>query len=191
MANKKIKVVIGVPCQESVKARTAFSIASNIIDAKGVVSEILMRQSCDVVSSRTGLVKDAIKAGATHLLFIDSDMFFPPDSLNRLLKHDKDIIGALYNRRSFPVEGTHQPLVETPDPKTGLLRCLSIGTGLMLIKLEVFKKIPEPWFNFGRNKEGELALGEDVWFCRTAQDSGFEVWADPSIKVGHIGNYIF
>lgn len=196
MGNKKTKevqpnVIVGLPCQDVVLANTAQSIAANIIEAGGIVSDILVKQTCDIVSSRTWLVREAIKKGATHILFVDSDMLFPKDALTRLLSHDKDIIGGLYNKRQFPLEGTHQPLIEKPEPTTGLLRCLSIATGLMLIKLSIFEKMPEPWFSFGRDAEGKLVLGEDVWLCRTAQDAGFEVWADPSIKVGHIGQYIF
>ncbi len=188
--NTKSKIIIGVACQDVVKSRTMQSIASNII-ASDMVVDLLMKETCDVVSSRTWLVREAIKKDATHLLFVDSDMFFPSDALTTLLSHNKDIIGVPYNKRKFPLEGTHQLLVETPHPKTGLVRCLSIGTGLMLIKLAIFEKIPEPWFSFGRGSEGELVLGEDVWLCRTAQDHGFEVWADPNIKVGHIGSYVY
>lgn len=193
MGNKKTKpnVIIGLPCQDVVLANTTQSIAANIIEAGGIVSDILVKQTCDIVSSRTWLVKETIKKGATHILFVDSDMFFPKDALTKLLAHNKDIIGATYNKRQFPLEGTHQPLLEQPDPATGLIRCLSVATGLMLIKLSIFEKMPEPWFSFGRDAEGKLVLGEDVWLCRTAQDNGFEVWADPTIKVGHIGQYIY
>jgi hypothetical protein len=193
MATKKTKpnVIIGIACQGVVKSRMAQSVACNIIKANGVVSDVLMKETCDVVSSRTWLVREAIKKGATHLLFVDSDMFFPAEALNTLLSHDKDIIGVKYNKRQFPLEETHQPLIEEPDPKTGLLRCLSIGTGLMLIKLSIFEKMTEPWFSFGRGVEGQLTLGEDVWFCRNSQDSGYEVWCDPTIKVGHIGSFVY
>ncbi len=70
-----------------------------------------------------------------------------------------------------------------------------MGTGLLLIDLNVFtstlRKLKEPWFLFGRNKEGEVAIGEDQWFCGTARDAGYKVWIDPTIRVGHIGEYTF
>src|SRR5574341_488017 len=40
---------------------------------------------------------------ATHLLWIDDDMVFEPDALDRLLAHDLPIVGGL----------CHNPLVET------------------------------------------------------------------------------
>lgn len=191
MGTKKIKpnVIIGIGCQSEVKAKTMHSIACNIIASKGVVSDVLMRQGGDIVSARTWCVKEAIKKGATHLLFVDSDMQFSPEALNTLLKHDKDIVGVRYNKRKFPLEPTHKPLTEESDTK--LFKAESLGTGLMLIKLSIIEKMTEPLFLFGRDKEGQVVIGEDVWFCRTAQDCGFEVWCDPTLKVGHLGDYTF
>lgn len=190
-SKKKPNVIIGIGCQDTVYAKTMHSIACNVIKAGGIVSDILMRQGGDIVSARTWLVREALKKGATHLLFVDSDMLFPPDALNKLLAHDKDIVGVRYHRRKFPLEQTHKPLTELSENETTLFRCDYVGTGLMLIKLSILKDIDEPWFNFGRDAQGALVISEDVWFCKTAQDAGFSVWADPTIKVGHIGNYTF
>lgn len=172
--------------------RTAHSIGCSIIGSKGIVVDFLMRISCDIVSSRTWLVQEAIKRGATHLLFIDSDMLFPEDIVEKLLAHDKDIVGVEYNKREFPLKGVFEPLEEKTDT---LYKAKYAGTGLMLIKLSVFtselRKLAAPWFNFGRDSEGALKLGEDVWFCSTARDAGYDVWIDPTIKVLHIGDYAY
>lgn len=185
---EKPKVVIGMPCSDSVamKAKTAHSIASNIIKSDGLVVNFIIKISCDIVANRTSLVKDAIEVGATHLLFVDSDMQFPADALQRLLAHNKDIVGVDYNKRQFPLV----PVFEQPEKQDTLYKTKAIGTGLMLIKLSIFEKMKDQaWFNFGRNAEGETTLGEDVWFCMTAQDAGFEVWVDPTITVKHLGEF--
>lgn len=185
------QVIIAVPCADSaaMKARTAASIAHVIIGAKGKVIDMLLRISCDIVSSRTWLVLEAIKRGATHILFVDSDMVFVEDTLDRLLAHGKPIVGVQYNKREFPLKGVYEPLDEPSE--TELYRAKHVGTGMLLIDLTVFPKLEGPWFNFGRDSQGSLALGEDVWFCRTAQDAGFDVWIDPTIKVGHAGEYVY
>ena len=201
MANKKIKelgtpwkepnVIIGLPCQDVVCANTAQSIAANIIEAKGIVSDILVKQTCDIVSSRTWLVREALKKGATHILFVDSDMFFASDTLNILLAHDKDIIGVDYNKRQFPLQSLAVAVEESEVSKTEPYRVKAMGMGVVLIKLSIFEKMPIPWFNFGRGSEGQLVLGEDVWFINTARDAGIDSWVDPKIKVGHVGQYIY
>jgi len=191
MENKEKKVIIAVPCSDSasMKARTAHSIGCIIITSGSKVIDFLLRISCDVVSSRTWLVNEAIKRGATHILFVDSDMILPDDSLDKLLAHDKDIVGAEYNKREFPLKGVYEPLEEKKTD--ALYKAKHVGTGLLLIKLDVFYDLKGPWFNFGRDSQGALALGEDVWFCNTARDAGFDVWIDPTIKVLHAGEYLY
>lgn len=183
-------VIIGVPSTDSgnMKARTAHSVGIAIIGAKGVVSDYLLRLSCDIVSSRTWLVNEATTRGATHLLFVDSDMVFDEDVIPRMLAHKKEIIGVEYNKREFPLKGVSEPLTER---STELYKAKHAGTGLMLIDLSIFPKLKGPWFNFGRDSQGALALGEDVWFCNTARDAGFDTWIDPTIKVSHCGEYLY
>lgn len=188
----KANVVIGVPCTDRVMVpQTAHSIGCAIIHSKGLVSDFILRLGCDIASSRTGIVREALKKeGATHLLFVDADMVIPKDCIERLLSHDKDIIGVRYNRRRFPIEGTWGKDGQEFD--TIPYEVKYVGTGLMLIKLSIFEKEWNgPWFNFGRDAEGMLKIGEDAWFCYTAKDNGFDTWIDPTLKVGHAGEFIY
>jgi hypothetical protein len=186
----EVKVVIGVPCSDRVMfPQTAHAIGGVIIASEGTVVDYILRMGCDIVSSRTGIVREALKKGATHLLFVDSDMVFSKDTLTRLLAHDKDIVGVKYNRRRFPLEGTWK---SDEESETSLFKAKYCGTGLMLVNLRIFEKEwKSPWFNFGRDSEGMLSLGEDAWFCFAANDEGFETWVDPTIKVGHLGEYTY
>lgn len=191
MGKKPTKVIIGVPVTDGglMKARTGHSIGIAIIGAGALVTDFLLRLSCDIVSSRTWLVNEAIKRGATHLLFVDADMQFSEDIIPRLLAHKKEIVGVEYNKREFPLKGVQEPLTERSA--TELYKAKHAGTGLMLIDLSIFEKMQGPWFNFGRDSQGALALGEDVWFCNTARDAGFDTWIDPTIKVAHAGEYLY
>jgi hypothetical protein len=194
---KEIKVVIGLACTDEVYAQTAQAIAGAVIGAKGMVIDVILRKSCEIASARTWLVNQAINAGATHLLFVDSDMVFPYEVIPLLLAHKKDIIGVEYNRRKFPLEGTSKPLTEAKTDE--IYQAQYVGTGCMLIDLSIFKNEwvdPQtgkkvPWFSFMRDSQGNLAMGEDAFFCFTARDLGFETWIDPKIRCGHIGTYIF
>lgn len=195
--NSKPKVIIGLACVDDVCALTAQSIAGAVIGAEGMVIDVILRQSCEIASARTWLVNQAIKAGATHLLFVDSDMVFPYEIIPLLLAHKKDIVGVEYNRRQFPLEKTCEPLTERKEKE--IYQAKHCGTGLMLIDLSIFKEewiAPEsgkkmPYFTFGRDSQGALSMGEDVWFCNAARDMGFETYIDPTIKVGHLGVYTF
>jgi hypothetical protein len=62
----------------------------------------------------------------------------------------------------------------------------------MLVKKEVFKKTPQPWFWFYQ-LPGNKVLGEDVHFCVATQDAGFETWVDHDLsqEIGHVGSYTY
>jgi hypothetical protein len=189
----KIKVCIALACTDVVKAKTAFSLVHAV---RGLDFEIdmIMNVSCDIIGSRVWLAREAKKRGNTHLMMIDSDMFFPSNGgktspIARLVAHDKDIIGAAYNFRKLPATSTSFPLEPDKVDNTKIFKCHVVGTGFLMVKTAVFDKIPEPWFLFGRDKEGLLINGEDAWFCQQAIKVGYDVWADPTLGVKHLGEY--
>ena len=184
----KQKIMVAMPCgNDTIKVKTAFSLINALKKLK-VDYDILIRMGCDLIGARTGLVNESIKRGATHILFVDHDMFFPPNAIQELVDFGKDIVGGAYNFRRFPLQSTAVPLTDI-TPTDTLFRCNALGTGFLLIKLSVFEKIPIPWFNFGRDENAELVYGEDTFFCRKAIEAGFDVWADPNLGVKHIGEF--
>lgn len=188
----KAKVIVGLPCNEMMKSKTAHAIGCLCIQNPEII-DFLMIQSCDIASSRMWLVKEAKKLGATHLLFVDSDMVFPASTLKTLLSRDKDIIGVEYNKRQFPLQTVTAYMPDVEKSETEPFKVGVAGTGVMLIKLDIFDnpKMDKNWFSFGRNAEGKNVIGEDGWFCNTARDAGYDVWVDPSIKVWHAGEYLY
>lgn len=184
-----VRVHIGIGCQGTVMSKTCASIMGVLITSHDKVTGYSMRQGGDIVSARTFCVQDAIEKKATHIFFVDSDMNFPADTLERLLAHDKDIVTVEYNRRQLPQSSVTSPLEERSE--TELYKARHIGGGCLLIKLSVFEKIDKPWFNFGRGKDGMVVMGEDTWFANMSRDKGIDSWIDPTIKVGHIGEYLY
>lgn len=184
-----VRVQIGIGCQGTVMSKTLASIMGVLITSHEKVYRYTMRQGGDITSARTFCTQDAIEKKATHIFFVDSDMSFPSDTLDRLLAHDKEIVTVEYNRRKLPLESITAPLEERSE--TELYKARVMGGGCLLIKLSVFEKITKPWFNFGRGKDGMPVMGEDTWFLNMARDVGIDSWIDPTIKVGHIGEFLF
>ena len=208
-SKKETKVVIGMPSKDIVSARTAHALGCSIIAAEGKVINFFLRQSCEIASARTFLVNAALTAEGTHLLFWDSDIV-PVNKdgeenfsvIDKLLAHKKPIVGVQYNMRKFPLEpvySSHHKEWQDKVSTTELFEAEFAATGLMLIDLSIFEKEwidphtgnKTPYFNFGRDSQGNLALGEDAWFCHTARDNGFKTYIDPCIKVLHAGEYLF
>lgn len=210
MENNEIKVVIGMPSKDIVSARAAHSLGCEIIAAEGKVINFFLRQSCEIASARTFLVNAAITAGGTHLLFWDSDIV-PVNKdgeenfsvIDKLLAHKKQIVGVQYNMRKFPLEpvySSHHKEWQDKVSETELFEAEFAATGLMLIDLAIFKDPKfgldeqgrrSSWFSFGRDSEGNLAMGEDAWFCNVARDAGYKTYIDPTIKVLHAGEYLY
>lgn len=180
-------ILIGVPCSETIKTRTAFS----LFNLRGQAT-LIMQMGCDVAHNRNKLAQQAIDGSYSHLLFVDSDMSFNPDTLERMLAHDKDILGLAANRRKLPLESVVKPLNEAEVHgalPTTLFEAASVGTGMMLIKTDVFRKLDAPWFEF-EYVDGER-IGEDVSFCSKARDYGYQIWCDPVIPILHVGEYMY
>ena len=178
---KNLKLAIGICNTGSIKAQTAFCLVRMLKDFPHDY-DVLFHEGSMLHIMRERLVEKAIDRGCTHLLFLDSDMSFEKDAVLRLLKRKKEIIGANYNKRKLPLEGT----VENPKKATGLTTCDSVATGFMLIDLSIMKNLPRPWFFWGLNGESE-----DFWFCRRARDVGYNIHVDFTLDVKHIGEFLY
>jgi hypothetical protein len=151
-----------------------------------------------VQEMRNQCLKDARSVDADYLFFVDSDVVFPPDGLNKLLSCDKDIIGGMYNMKSVPLKTTIKPCDENGDrvlveevnvPTDKIFRVYGLPTGFMLIRLAAIKRLENP-FDFDRKVPDEL-IGEDINFCIHCKEIGLEIWCDPTIPIGHIGYYLY
>ncbi len=190
------KLTIGVLSPGTLKTAMAPSLIMALYETH-IPLNILFYQGAYIHDNRNKLIAAAQKEGSSHLMFIDYDQTFPADGILTLLSRDKDIIGGCYNKRTFPLQttvmasmnGKEVRLLEPSEIPNVPFRCNVVPTGFMLIKLEAIKKIPEPYFWF--DWMNEKIVGEDVYFCRKANENGVEVWCDPTLKIGHVGEYVY
>ncbi len=193
--NKEILLAIGVPSGGSIKSKTAFALIRMLKDLP-CDYRIIFQQGCIVHQNRENIVKEAIKEKCTHLLFVDSDMFFDADAVQRLLARDVDIVGVNSHLRKFPITSTikmseEKKLTLKEDHPDGFFKVDAVTTAFLLIKLDVFKKLEHPWFFWEVDTEGNTVLGEDYWFIRSAKEAGYDIWCDLSVKMEHIGDYLY
>lgn len=188
------KVAITIPTNRGIKPQTAESLLRMVESTKHETHSIVATEGYTIAENRTYLTFKAINNNCTHQLFVDDDMVLPLDTLDRLLNHEKDIIGVPYYSRMLPRKPVwvqeDGEAVEGELPKE-LFKCAHVGTGIMLINLEVFNNIEKPWFLFQTHPQGKVVCGEDKWFCQQARKVGYDVWCDPTLKIGHVGDYIY
>ena len=197
-----MKVAVCVPCRDQVCAGFSFDLANMVgfHAAAGMNIGLYHSPGTLIADQRVNLAKEAISQGATDILWIDSDMRFPKNALQRLLERNKSIVAANYPTRRLPVDTT--ALLHTPDgwlhvptkkDSTGLEVVTAAGMGLMLTSAQVFKDLPDPWFHIGYSTRNNIFLGEDVSMCVAAAKVGHPTHIDHDIskEVRHIGSFEF
>ncbi len=183
-----IKIAIGIACNRQIQPKTVTSLLEMIAYSDYEFYFVIGAEGYTISENRTYIVAQARKNDCTHLLFIDDDMIFPPDTLKRLMEHKKEIIGTLYHSRKLPLTPT--VTFEGEIPKE-LFKAKAVATGVMLIDLEIFNKIDKPYFDTETHESGWTLMGEDSWLCRQAEKKGIEIWCDPTITIKHIGEYLY
>ena len=202
-----MRVAICVPSRGDMMMGTAFDLATLCgYDSRfreGTQSIYTVAGTL-IFDQRNKLAEAALNEGADYILWLDADMRFPKNTIERLLAHDKDIVGVNATTRNYPVAPTAKHLecdFEANEStwlpvnskgKAGIERVAAIGCGVMLCKAKVFQDTAKPWFWFYSLKNGKT-LGEDVHFCIAAHDAGFETWVDHGLsnEIGHIGQYTY
>jgi hypothetical protein len=196
------KLCVGVPHTGSIRTETVQCLIATIfktVAALGCGLHTVMPYGCYIDENRTEIAKEALAIGASHIMFIDSDMAFPDNGILTLSSRDKRVIGANYNRRTFPLTSTVKisdekgQLVEVPGENipTYPFKCYSVATGFMLVQTDVFKELEKPWFFYEYDAEKDATVGEDVYFCKKLRGKGINIWCDPTIEVKHIGDYAY
>lgn len=185
------KITVGIPSYDHIKTECVISLMNLVTRNQTLDLDFFFNQSLYIDYNRNQLVDVAMQNGSSHLLFIDSDIAFPPDGPERLLAHDKDIVGGYYNTRrgNNPIRFLEDGQVVSKDLPSELFQCHILPTGFMLIRLECLQRLQKPYFAVITHHLG--TVGEDVTFCKKAQDAGIEIWCDPTIKLGHVGKKIY
>ena len=199
-----MRLAICLPCRDMVHTGFAYDLAhlmGHFCSAtKGNEVMLLTSFGTLVGDQREGLAEEAVNSGATHLLWLDTDMRFPKDLPTRLAAHDKHVVACNYPTRKSPITsvafdfmGSKRDRVLTREDSTGLEAVAAVGMGAMMVKAEVFTKINKPWFFIPYNPSTGRMMGEDIWFCQRAREAGYEVLIDheTSKEIRHIGTMEF
>jgi hypothetical protein len=202
------KIAICIPARDTMAMETAQSVVAMSTQfsvdyiATGQASlQFYWMNGTLLPDMRNDLAREALKAGATHVLWVDSDMKFPKDSLARLLAHEAPMVGANYVQRKRPCKptaakygpgGTRHWVYTLPPggAQADVEAVESLGHGLLLVETAVYEVVPEPWYSMAWNTEKMQHVGEDVFFFRRVKAAiDVEPLVDHALsrEVEHIG----
>lgn len=197
--DKKLDVVIGLPSHDGTYHFQMWNCYEYLVDhstKNGLAVGRSKMVGSLLPNMRCYLADQALERQAGYLLFIDADMVFPRDGLIRLIDHGVDIVSGLYFKKKFP----HNPVASIADeagkllpisewPQDELIDNIdACGSGFLLIKTDVLRKLSKPWFFFYEcETANELMHGEDFGFCKKAKEAGYLIHLDTGLLLRHIG----
>jgi len=212
---------------------------------EGVQIELKVLDSESLISrGRNTMVAEFLgRPELTHLLFIDADIGFSAQTVLRLIAFDQPLTAAAYPMKSLNWSTVQKAAVKGEVPtaqlataglqfvlnlidedrtgqnvpvRNGFVRVSKAGTGMMLIRREVFaqmiERFPElryrndiagydnaytrdnywAFFDTLLHPQTRRYLSEDYAFChRWTQGCGGEVWMDVQSALAHQGQYTY
>lgn len=207
---KEVRLVIAVPSQQTWDADfgmclmflTNYIASHGQVDKKAIKYRVHNKRGSILANMREWLIQDAIEGGATHVLFLDSDQTFPRDLFHRLYARKKQIVAANITTKTLPPSttarhegGKYGYPIQTRENDTHLEEVWRVGTGIMLVDLNVFKRegMEGPWFNQYWKEEHNAYVGEDWAFCEKLEKAGVRLYIDHDVsrEVGHIGRLTY
>ena len=236
MEEPKIKIFLATPMYGGMCTGV---FVQSLMDMSGVLSSKSIRLTCAfmfneslITRARNNLVSQFLETDNTHLLFIDADQQWRGSDIYHMITADREVIVGMCPKKeinwgsvkaaalrgeedlskftgSFVVnllDGSASITVPNNQP----FEIAAGGTGIMLIKREVFEKmIPTTpifrndmshmpggkqvyrFFTESIDPESQRLLSEDYHFCHQWRKLGGKVWAAPWCKIGHFGTYNF
>ena len=189
------KVIIAIPSGVMVHADFMVSITALAAYSmqQGIHIMVVNKQRTRIEINRYGLVLIAQDQKADYILFLDSDMTFPPDTLVRLLNaHEASrlnlgVVACNCAKRQDPPTETVE--LFHPGDRTGVVPVKRIGMGVMLIHMRVFKQMKAPYFKAVWDEDTGTFTGEDYYFCKGVRKKGIKIMCDHELskEIGHIG----
>jgi hypothetical protein len=195
-----MRLAIGGPTRDSVPASFADDLAELYAYTRergpwGTNVSVGFIQSTYIHVGREMFLEVSRKQGATHVLWLDTDMSFPRVTAVLLAMHEQPIVGCNYRVRQPSGLFTARrgdDRVPTHAHSTGLDVVDEIGFGVVLMRTDIVADLERPWFRHGLNAQGG-DIGEDIMFCRALRAAGHTIYIDHDLskEISHVGQYSY
>ena len=195
-----MKTLIAVPCMDYLEADFVECLTNLLIAYKGGEVDVKYLKASLVYDARNQLVKYAReKGGYDYVLWLDSDMTFEPDLLEKLLEDIEGrqaVTGLCFGRRppfnpciykelDVKTEGkliTPYRTIYDDYPRDSVFEVEACGFACVLMRMDMLEAMGiygVPFFPVA-------GLGEDLTFCWRARKLDIKFHCDSRLKIGHI-----
>lgn len=197
-----MKTLIAIPCMDMLPVGFVQSL---LYMHKGDNPTVYLKPNSLVYDSRNLLSLYAIENGFDNVLWLDSDMLFPPNTLTKLEAYNMDMVTGLYVKRHEPVEPVLYEKIEEPErgsdgklianiasytnyPRDSFFPVAGCGFGCVLTSTKLLKHV---WDEYGPAFTPYPWASEDISFCHRVNQLGYQIYCDSSVSCGHIGQFIY
>ena len=208
--NEDLRILIAVPTFESIFPDTYQAIWD--LDKCGCTADFRYVRGYDCAMARNHIVQTAIDGNYDYVLMVDNDTVLPKDALKNLLDEPVDVCLGYYAHRGasneysgrqnvckylnemgfpwwnypFESEFTAKELHELRDRGEKKIRIHGGGMGCAFIKVDVFRNMEYPWYDWVNYEDRHGMLSEDLFFCEKCKMSQIPVYTDVRVGCGHI-----
>ena len=188
-----VRLLIAIPTNDYVHADFVVSLSKlqSELSRRHVAYDVEIIAGTLVYYARIRFDDTATTENYTHVLWLDSDMVFNEQVVDDLMEVGKDMVcGAFVSRR--PPYG---PCVYTSIEKNkvtqvkdwGLkpFRVDGCGFATVLTSVDLLQAVTQ---KFGTCFQPTDYYGEDLAFCWRVKQLGYEIWCEPTVRVGHIAH---
>lgn len=179
------------------------------LTSKGIPHDWLVGwNDSHIVRIRNEMAAQFLKSDHSHLFWLDADIEFKPEDIAKVWNLQADIGVGCYAMKKVKEQWfaawKDGKLVKDLDQFSGRPTEVDLaGTGFMCIKREVLETLVKTSESYeGQNKircyglfmspvNGDMLESEDYNFCRRAREAGFKIVLDPTVRLGHIGQYTY
>jgi hypothetical protein len=138
------------------------------------------------------------------LFLIDSDMYWDSYDFLNLYYSEHEVVSGVYLQADGETTTLFENTVSTNlgltamtrqrvMSKSGPFEVSAAGLGFMCINKGVFEAVERPWFKHealeyavSETESNVDMFSEDISFIRKVKEAGFKIYADPTVKVGHV-----
>lgn len=117
--------------------------------------------------SRNALTAAFLASDCTEILFIDSDLIFSAEQIERIVLHEEDVVGGAYllKTEGFPRTCSNPKPGVTQPREDGLMEVAYVGTGFLRVRRHVFERMIEAFWKdmVYMTDDGQHQIQYDFW----------------------------
>lgn len=201
------KVMIGTPCYDGRLDVWYVNSLMNTIKKASTrnidIQPIWVSFDALLQKARNDTIELALSSDFDDLIWIDSDIEWDPEWIFTLLDYDVDVVGGTYPKKGDKEEYVYRPIDDVPfepDPVTGLIEVLGLGTGFVKWSRKAIQYLwdsSEMYIETKDNRERRFIfdvvvknnnlISEDIYAFMKLREGGFKIYLDPNMTCNHTG----